>query len=745
MASSRRMDALVAATAQGSSRHDWHPSWFGGDPASSQTRYPSPHIRIGALEAEGLLLHDWRSYREIRELADALLANGVEVCDLPANVDLAAVYSHLEGDSVRGIPGLLTQLIEGWAEGAAYGGALVIAITADGRPSSEPIDTNSIESIISWEIVDRWSCWPYRRRGLGSPVDYWVLSGSHLQIERASQIVHPSRVAVMPGRWMPRRWRDLFDGWWPSRLELLDRQRNNLHDGMAKLGKLLTRSSQDVIALAEMSEMIEEWGPGYMKDRAKVMADTLESDGVLFLDGGIKSETAGGGAGRDADKFQSVARPLSGADAVAKIQHDDWRRGSGMPGVVADGDQSVGLNGGAESGPWRAWDVKCDGEFKSTLLGAINWGLALIFASKNGPTGGKVPETWTVKRKPLAEPDRKLEAEIDEIETRTDAAAKQAGTLADKEIRQWRNVDGKHGRVRVEAASMLPEPGANEVEAAIAAQAGGVPAGGDVQRQALNGAQIQALFDLSVAVTTGKIPADVARWLVDLAVPGLDTAGVTQAMAIAQAWTNPKAPPEPVAAPTQAGAEVARAVVDAFELRLLDRRADAASFDPWVAAICRRDDWSHDSAGVFVVVPDGLARQFPYKPNDTSPPHVTLLYIGPTSYDQITEVREVVAKTALELEVLPCRARFGELGYFEQSDGRRVAWVAVEFEPALDEYHVALREALMAEGVMVQHRDGPWVSHATLAYLEPGEEFEGRVPVGEWTVERFEVWHGEQR
>jgi 2'-5' RNA ligase len=625
------LDAFVAAAAlMTSTRADWHPG--SGTGGRTGLALPSALPVLGPSEVEGLLLRDWRANREITQMAGDLVREGVDLEGLPPWVDVDAVQSWLEGDDTDGetawgdpsTDGLLQALGNWWAEGEAYGGSLLVAVTDDGQPASEPLDRSHLRAVLSWEVLDRWSVWPYRKGGIGSPVDYWVINSQRFVVDRASQIVHPSRVLVHRGRWMPRRWIDNNGGWGASRLEMLIDQRQSLARGHQDIGRLLRRSSQDVITLAEYSEMVAAYGETYTADRLREQARTLETDAVLFLDGGIEKDAAGGAEGRKPDKFESVARPLGGVDAIEAVQHNDWRRGSGMPAVVADGDAAAGLNGGAEAGPWRAWDGVVGAEWKRSILRPLIWGLDIGFASKEGPTGGRTVESYKVCRRPIAEPDYKLEAEIDDIESETDQRDRESGLLSDKEVRQWRNVDGKHGRVRVESAEILPKP------------------------------------------------------------PEADE-----------------------------------------DVEQLDARAEP-------------------SACVVVVLPDRLARRFPYKPDDTSPPHCTLLYIGATTWDQITPVREQAAQLAGELALLPCRAVLGPLSYFERDDGSRVAWVGVTFEPALTDYHEQLRARLLAAGVMVQHRDGPWVPHVTLGYLAVGEEYDGPIPVGEWVVERFEVWHGEQ-
>ena len=122
--------------------------------------------------------------------------------------------------------------------------------------------------------------------------------------------------------------------------------------------------------------------------------------------------------------------------------------------------------------------------------------------------------------------------------------------------------------------------GEDDIAAAVASEGGLQSAPGeDVQRQALNGAQMNALMELSLAVANGELPPEVAAWLVELSVPGLDTAGTQAALAAAQRFGASKPKPVEQAAPTHDGLAVARRFVDAFGLDVSSRR------DAWGEAL----------------------------------------------------------------------------------------------------------------------------------------------------------------
>jgi hypothetical protein len=514
---------------------------FAGGFANPDDIRSSSQPTLSPQQIEALLAHSWRARQEIVQWGGDLIREGVELEGLPEWVDPAAVQSWLEGDDDDGTDGLLGSLGELWMEGESYGGAIEVAVLDDGLPPSAPVDLGRVNRVISWEVLDRWCVWPYRRR-MGGPVDYWVIGdhrGELAEVLSVDQIVHPSRVVVHPGSWMPRRWRIAHNGWGISRLEITAWERAGIARGLDKAGELLSRASQDVIALAELSEAKAAAGDPYVNARMAEIRKTLDAAGLLILDGGIK---AGKGGSNDTeerlpDQFQTVARPMTGAGDLVKTLHSEWRMGIRQPEVIADGTASGGLNTGAEAGQWRSYAGSVSAEQRKHLTAKLNWGLRLIFASKEGPTGGQIPDDWTAKWRKLAEDDHEVEARVAEIYARIDELYQRIGVLTAEQIKQWRSVDGKSGIVQVPAAiAPIAQPvvvGALEQPADPIA-----PEQPDVQAQALNGAQITSLMELSAAVVRGEMPVEVALWLIGLAVPGLDTSGAAMAMAIAETWAG---------------------------------------------------------------------------------------------------------------------------------------------------------------------------------------------------------------
>ena len=585
-------DALHHALARGSrlSRADVAGSVLQsvatGLPVGEQTIRYSPSPTLGPSDVEGLLAHDWRARREILQPAGDLTREGFTLRDLPEWVDEAAVMSWVDGDDTNGTPGLLQALRDFWAESEAYGGGVLVAVADDGRPPSEPLDLGALRRVTSWEVLDRFSVWPYRASGLAGPVDYWLINSHNgrIPLDLASHysVIHPSRTVMHIGAWMPGRWRMQNQGWGLSRLELLRDQRDSLSLGLSHLGRLLSRSSQDVLSVGELAELQEAAGDAVVAAKLAVAAQAMHSLGLFVVDGGIEGNPNGNEPGRVADKFQTFARPLGGASDISTIQHEDWRRGSTMPRVIADGEVAGGINSGEGAGEWRSW-ASTVAAMQRDLTPWVNWALGLIFASKEGPTGGRVPESWTIEWTPIAEPDHETEAKVTESEARADRAYVDMGALTVEEVRQWRQVDGKRGPIRVESVEIFAEPTPEEIEAERLAQAdpGQATEAENVAAQALTGGQITALMELAMAVSAGDMPPEVATWLVELAVPGLGSEGARTAMAIAERFGEgkpkpvppvmvpgqPPQPPQPPPPDDEEQIEIADGFAQAFGLR----------------------------------------------------------------------------------------------------------------------------------------------------------------------------------
>jgi 2'-5' RNA ligase len=143
------------------------------------------------------------------------------------------------------------------------------------------------------------------------------------------------------------------------------------------------------------------------------------------------------------------------------------------------------------------------------------------------------------------------------------------------------------------------------------------------------------------------------------------------------------------------------------------------------------------TVGVMLRAPKRVAQWVPYKSNETSAPHVTLLYVGKVHPQKVVPILDAVRRVLAETPALAID--FDGVDYFDNE--QRVAFMRVRPTAQLSALHDALREAVAACGVDVAHVSHDYTPHLTLAYLEPGEDYTGPVPSEGWTATECEVWY----
>jgi phage-related protein (TIGR01555 family) len=103
-----------------------------------------------------------------------------------------------------------------------------------------------------------------------------------------------------------------------------------------------------------------------------------------------------------------------------------------MPVTILFGRSPAGLNATGES-DIRAWyDTVVDAQ-TDQLKPALERLLKLIFAAKDSPTSGAIPERWTIEFNPLWQPTEKEQAETLKLKADTHVALVTAGIELDSE------------------------------------------------------------------------------------------------------------------------------------------------------------------------------------------------------------------------------------------------------------------------------------------------------------------------
>ncbi|APU88970.1 hypothetical protein Rctr197k_173 [Virus Rctr197k] len=161
-----------------------------------------------------------------------------------------------------------------------------------------------------------------------------------------------------------------------------------------------------------------------------------------------------------------------------------------------------------------------------------------------------------------------------------------------------------------------------------------------------------------------------------------------------------------------------------------------------LVAYKRDEDSPGESAGVFIRLPEEIASQWSKDGRageDESPPHFTVLYIGPTDASRREELLDIVGRVASTHGPLALDLKEG-VDWFENHKGQSIAnkSLETESEDALRTLHEALKAAVKEAGFEVKHKE-PFIAHATLAYCKE-RDYSGPVPEGSFTADALEVW-----
>lgn len=151
----------------------------------------------------------------------------------------------------------------------------------------------------------------------------------------------------------------------------------------------------------------------------------------------------------------------------------------------------------------------------------------------------------------------------------------------------------------------------------------------------------------------------------------------------------------------------------------------------------------HSSAGIFILAPENIAKQFPsLGKHDSSPTHLTLLFIGKVKKNQYELIENTIKGVLYDQEPFDVLLD-NKVSYFpatKYSDGCKVAKMKV-ISADLHKLHKALKKALKEAGVEIQDNFKGYNPHITIEYMiPPKEKWGGEVPKGSFTIKEVEIW-----
>lgn len=149
-----------------------------------------------------------------------------------------------------------------------------------------------------------------------------------------------------------------------------------------------------------------------------------------------------------------------------------------------------------------------------------------------------------------------------------------------------------------------------------------------------------------------------------------------------------------------------------------------------------------EKVGLFIAVPAWVAEQFPKEGKageDSSPPHITLLYIGSLPKNFEDKLKDVVRDVCDNFKSF--NVRLGSVKKFVNDEQQKVFHSPIKSKK-LKLLHETLKHAFQQNQLPFSTKYPEFKPHITIEYVNLGEKpkFRNVCPEGEWEVDHVWIW-----
>ena len=309
-----------------------------------------------------------------------------------------------------------------------YGGAALFLVCDDGRDPKEPLEPARIREIT--DIV------PLSKREI-KPHDYNYLNYRNPELYRISTsksvtesndlqylLVHSSRVIRFDGLYLPWKQRINNDGWGASYLGPFYEPWKRYRGACDGLSTMLNEMDLFTHAVPGLSNKVAAGKEGQLKARMEANALSRSVYGGMIID--------------TEEQVSFAARSLGGASELFDRLLDDLVCASSIPKPLLFGMSPAG--GLSESGKYedKVWASTLERYQTHSLNQQLRRYFEVILQMREGPTGGQLPEEWSVYFPPYFATSDADKANLRQQIALTDQIYLQAEVLTPMEVRASR-------------------------------------------------------------------------------------------------------------------------------------------------------------------------------------------------------------------------------------------------------------------------------------------------------------------
>jgi len=318
-----------------------------------------------------------------------------------------------------------TRLVDAMIWGRLYGGSAIIMGADDGRAANEPLDENAIRSIRFLHVVDRRSLQPatYYKDPLndeffGQPELYHVIP---LDGSASNMTIHRSRMLLFGGAHTSAEEKLRLGGWDHSILTAIYGALRQFDNVWQASEQLMSDASQAVFKVQGLMSMIAGGQKDVLQTRMQLVDMSRSVARALLLD-------AEGG-----EEFERTSSNFTDAQNMLDKFMLRLASAAEMPVTILMGRSPAGENATGES-DFRAWYDTIRTAQENDLEPRLSRLVTLLMLSKDGPTGGIVPETWEIRFDPLWQATPEEQATIEKITAEKDKIYLETGVLLPEEV-----------------------------------------------------------------------------------------------------------------------------------------------------------------------------------------------------------------------------------------------------------------------------------------------------------------------
>ena len=310
-----------------------------------------------------------------------------------------------------------------------YGGAGLVLLIDDGGQPDDPVEPARIRAIRGYVPLSRHELIPedFSITDYSRPSHYRITTSQRITPEQNSNYVniriHHTRVARFDGLYLPWNLRSRNTGWGQSVLQLMWNAFKRYETAMSGLE---TMTSDSDIFVHKIPGLFNRVAAGNESDLRK----RLEANN-------LSRSVYGGMVVDKEEEINFLNRALSNIATATDPFIKDLQASTGWPASILMGDSPGGLGkeGRFEERVWSSLVEQWQEVYCRTPITEV---FTYILASKEGPTRGRIPKSWTTHFPSCFTQTDKERVEIQQQKALSDAQYIQLGVLNPLEVRESR-------------------------------------------------------------------------------------------------------------------------------------------------------------------------------------------------------------------------------------------------------------------------------------------------------------------